>query len=49
MTPVLRGKYTGHDLRTTATLEDILDFHEAHVEELLAQKRANDADRRTAR
>lgn len=49
MTPILHGTYKGHDLRTTAILSDVLDFHEAYVEELLAQKRANDADRRTAR
>ncbi|MDE1487661.1 hypothetical protein [Xenorhabdus bovienii] len=45
MTPILHGPYTGHDLRTTATLSDVLDFHEAHVEELLAKQRANDANR----
>ncbi|MBD1228386.1 hypothetical protein [Xenorhabdus griffiniae] len=49
MTPILHGPYTGHELRTTATLSDVLDFHEAYAEELLSQKRANDADRRAAR
>lgn len=48
MLPVMEGIYTGHDLRTTATLEDVLDFHEAYVERLLAQQRSDDGDRGTA-
>ena len=48
MLPIMEGHYTGHDLRTTATLDDVLDFHEAYVERLLSQQRANDGDRGTA-
>ncbi|MGG4690037.1 hypothetical protein, partial [Providencia stuartii] len=49
MLPIMEGKYTGHDLRTTATLGDVLDFHEAYVERLLSQQRAEDGNRRTSR
>ncbi|AFH92320.1 hypothetical protein S70_02125 [Providencia stuartii MRSN 2154] len=44
----MEGKYTGHDLRTTATLGDVLDFHEAYVERLLSQRRAEDGNRTTS-
>ncbi|WP_318580962.1 hypothetical protein [Providencia stuartii] len=48
MLPIMEGKYTGHDLRTIATLEDVLDFHEAYVERLLSQQRAEDGNRRAS-
>ncbi|MCL8327188.1 hypothetical protein VQ573_08020 [Providencia stuartii] len=48
MLPIMEGKYTGHDLRTTATLGDVLDFHEAYVERLLSQRRAEDGNRTTS-
>lgn len=48
MLPVMEGVYSGHELRTTATLEDVLDFHEAYVERLLTQQRSDDGNRGTA-
>ncbi|EMI5492786.1 hypothetical protein REJ26_003969 [Providencia stuartii] len=48
MLPIMEGIYTGHDLRTTATLGDVLDFHEAYAERLLSQQRAENGNRKAS-
>ena len=41
----MRGVCSPHDLRTTWTLSDVLDYHEALAEQLIAEKDAQNDSR----